>query len=64
MRCVMCNRPLIRQAAPGLMIGPVCAAKRGLLPVIAKTRPSPVIPVTRKRKKDLETPDLFEVSHG
>lgn len=30
MRCVMCNRPLLVSAVPGLHVGPTCAKKRGL----------------------------------
>lgn len=29
LRCCICNRALLRPALPGLMIGPVCAKKRG-----------------------------------
>ncbi|MCU7372838.1 hypothetical protein PEC18_18735 [Paucibacter sp. O1-1] len=29
LKCCICNRALLRPALPGLMIGPVCAKKRG-----------------------------------
>lgn len=32
MRCLICRRPLLRQAVPGLDIGPKCAKDRGLTP--------------------------------
>lgn len=64
----MCNRPLTKQAAPGLMIGPVCAEKRGLLPVEKPKRSYVgVIPRTYHRKPDETTGDLFralEVANG
>jgi hypothetical protein len=39
MHCLICRRPLIRQAVPGLCIGPKCAKDRGLMPEpIRRTR--------------------------
>lgn len=32
MRCLMCSRPLLHCAVPGIAIGPTCAKKRGLAP--------------------------------
>lgn len=32
MRCLMCSRPLLHCAVPGVAIGPTCAKKRGLAP--------------------------------
>lgn len=32
MRCSICGRHISRCAVPGVQIGPVCAARRGILP--------------------------------
>lgn len=32
MRCLICSRPLLHCAVPGVAIGPTCAKKRGLAP--------------------------------
>lgn len=32
MRCLMCSRPLLHCAVPGIAIGPTCAKRRGLAP--------------------------------
>lgn len=39
MKCSICNRPLLHCAVPGIAIGPVCAAKRGLAPEPKRRRP-------------------------
>lgn len=44
MRCVMCNRPLLREAAKlttrggVLWLGPKCAIKAGLMPIAVRQR--------------------------
>lgn len=39
MRCLICRRPLLHCAVPGLAIGPTCAKQRGLAPEPAQRRP-------------------------
>lgn len=61
MKCVMCNRPLIRQAAKlvtrggVLWLGPKCALKAGLMPIAVRVRAAkqprqPAVDVERDRK--------------
>lgn len=52
MRCSICRRVLLRQAVPGLQIGPKCAQDRGLLPPSVKRPKLFEIRKPRRRRDD------------
>lgn len=62
MRCVMCDRPLRRSAAPGLLVGPVCARRRGLLPEAGR-RPVRLFTNLRRTVQHSAQLDWITINH-
>lgn len=55
MKCVMCNRPLLASAVPGLQVGRVCARKRGLMPKQVRRAAGRLIARARNSSRQLPT---------
>lgn len=64
LRCCICNRALLRPALPGLMIGPVCAKKRGYSLTDGGEPQMRIVAPVRRRQLDQQQVDWIEAMGG